>query len=62
MNAIIGFSKMVGSPEFDENEKGKFVEIIITNGKLLLTLINDMISLSKIESNTLVVKKSMPVE
>lgn len=57
MNAIIGFSKMIGSAEFDDEEKSKFVEIIITNGKLLLTLINDMISLSKIESNTLVVKK-----
>jgi len=59
MNAIIGFSKMVGSPDFDDDEKSKFVEIIISNGKLLLTLINDMISLSKIESNTLVVKKSL---
>ena len=55
MNAIIGFSRMIGSPEFDDDEKSKFVEIIINNGKLLLTLINDMISLSKIESNTLVV-------
>ncbi len=58
MNAIIGFSKMIGSSDFDDQEKSKFVEIIVTNGKLLLTLINDMISLSKIESNTLVVKKS----
>jgi len=57
MNAIIGFSKMIGSSDFDDEEKGKFIEIIISNGKLLLTLINDMISLSKIESNTLVVKK-----
>jgi PAS domain S-box-containing protein len=56
MNAIIGFSKMIGSPEFDDEEKSKFVEIIISNGKVLLSLINDMISLSKIESNTLVVK------
>lgn len=59
MNAIIGFSKMIGSSDFDDQEKAKFVEIIITNGKLLLDLINDMISLSKIESNTLVVKKSL---
>lgn len=56
MNAIIGFSKMIGSPDFDDEEKGKFVDIIITNGKLLLALINDMISLSKIESNTLTVR------
>jgi len=59
MNAIIGFSKMVGSSDFDEEEKTKFVEIIISNGKLLLNLINDMISLSKIESNTLTVKKGI---
>lgn len=58
MNAIIGFSRMIGSSEFDEEEKSKFIDIIITNGKLLLALINDMISLSQIESNTLVVKKS----
>jgi len=58
MNAIIGFSKMVGSPDFEDEEKSKFIEIIIANGKLLLGLINDMISLSKIESNTLVVRKS----
>lgn len=58
MNAIIGFSKMIGSPEFDDEEKEKFIEIIVANGKRLLNMINDMISLSKIESNTLVVKKS----
>ena len=57
MNAIIGFSRMIGSSDFNDQEKSKFVEIIVTNGKLLLSLINDMISLSKIESNTLVVKK-----
>ena len=58
MNAIIGFSKMLGSPDFDEDEKAQFIEIVITNGKLLMDLINDMISLSKIESNTLELKKS----
>ena len=59
MNAIIGFSKMIGSPDFEDEEKEQFIEIIITNGKLLMELITDMISLSKIESNTLEVKKSM---
>ncbi len=54
MNAIIGFSKMVGSPEFDMEEKNRFVEIILSNGKLLMEMINDMISLSKIESNQVI--------
>ena len=58
MNAIIGFSRMIGSPDFDEEEKSRFIDIIITNGKLLMELINDMISLSKIESNTIEIRKS----
>ncbi|HAH22496.1 MAG TPA: hypothetical protein DCL77_01805, partial [Prolixibacteraceae bacterium] len=58
MNAIIGFSKMIGSPDFDEEEKAQFIEIIVSNGKALMELINDMITLSKIESDTLQIKKS----
>jgi PAS domain S-box-containing protein len=57
MNAIIGFSRMLSSPDFDLEEKNKFVDIIVSNGKALLELINDMISLSKIESDMIVVKK-----
>lgn len=58
MNAIIGFSKMVGSADFSMEEKNKFLDIIISNGKMLMSLINDMISLSKIESNQVEVIKS----
>ncbi len=58
MNAIIGFSKMVGSPEFDMEEKNRFIDIILSNGKLLMEMINDMISLSKIESNQVVVSNT----
>ena len=58
MNAIIGFSKMIGSSDFDLEEKNRFIDIIISNGKLLMEMINDMISLSKIESNQVTVKES----
>jgi PAS domain S-box-containing protein len=57
MNAIIGFSKMVGSPDFDLEEKNRFIDIITSNGKLLMEMINDMISLSKIESKQVTVKE-----
>jgi len=57
MNAIIGFSRMIGSPDFDEEEKNRFVDIIISNGKLLMEMINNMISISKIESNQVVPQK-----
>ena len=59
MNAIIGFSKMMGSDDFDVEEKAQFIDIIVNNGKSLMSLINDMISLSKIESDTLEVKRSL---
>ncbi|WP_430974432.1 PAS domain-containing sensor histidine kinase [Sunxiuqinia rutila] len=58
MNAIIGFSKMIGSPDFDQEEKNRFIDIITSNGKLLMEMINDMISLSKIESHQVTVKES----
>ncbi|MEL7589219.1 MAG: ATP-binding protein [Prolixibacteraceae bacterium] len=58
MNAIIGFSRMIGSPDFDTEEKERFIEIIVSNGKLLMEMINNMISISKIESNQVTVNKS----
>lgn len=57
MNAIIGFSRMIGSPDFDTDEKNRFIEIIINNGRLLMEMVNDMISISKIESKQVVVHK-----
>ncbi|MGV8136390.1 MAG: ATP-binding protein [Mangrovibacterium sp.] len=59
MNAIIGFSRMIGSPDFDNEEKERFVEIIVSNGKLLMEMVNNMISISKIESNQITVTKGI---
>ncbi|MFV0377915.1 MAG: sensor histidine kinase [Mangrovibacterium sp.] len=58
MNAIIGFSQMIGSPDFDMEEKNRFIDIVVSNGKLLMEMINDMISISKIESKQVVMYKS----
>jgi PAS domain S-box-containing protein len=58
MNAILGFSKMLGSNEYSKDEKDYFVEIIDFSGQKLDTLINDMICLAQIESHTLVAKKT----
>lgn len=57
MNAIIGFSRMIGSPDFDMEEKNRFIDIVVSNGKLLMEMINDMISISKIESKQVVMHK-----
>ncbi|MFZ5948032.1 MAG: PAS domain S-box protein [Stygiobacter sp.] len=52
MNAIIGFSDMLYSSITDEKNK-KRVEAIRSSGKALLTLINDILDLSKVEAGKL---------
>ncbi|MCL3779643.1 PAS domain S-box protein [Prolixibacteraceae bacterium JC049] len=59
MNAIIGFARMLESPDFDQEDRSRFVSIIVQNGELLLKMITDMISLSKIEANQIDVDKSL---
>ncbi len=49
MNGILGYSQLLLEAE-DKEELTLFVEVIKENGKHLLTLINDIIDLSKIEA------------
>lgn len=54
LNAIVGFSDMlVNEPEFSNEERQEFVDIINTNTKLLLKLVGDVLELSRIESGNL---------
>jgi len=55
MNSIIGFSNLLNSSDPDEELKGLYVNRIITNSELLLTLITDIIDLAKIESGQLTI-------
>ncbi|TKG91097.1 PAS domain-containing sensor histidine kinase [Puteibacter caeruleilacunae] len=57
MNAILGFSKMLASPDFEEEERLKFINIITHNGEILMKLLTDMINLSKIETGQIEVEK-----
>ncbi len=50
LNAIVGFSSMIIETDDDE-EKANFSQIITTNSDILLNLINDILDLSRIESN-----------
>ena len=54
LNAIVGFSDMLANePEFSNEERQEFVNIINTNTKLLLKLVGDVLELSRIESGNL---------
>ena len=54
LNAIVGFSDMLANePEFSDEERQEFVDIINTNTKLLLKLVGEVLELSRIESGNL---------
>lgn len=54
LDAIVGFSDMLANePEFSNEERQEFVDIINTNTKLLLKLVGDVLELSRIESGNL---------
>jgi PAS domain S-box-containing protein len=50
MNAICGFSNLLLDSSIADDQKESFVEIININGQQLLSIINDIIDISKIES------------
>jgi len=53
LNAIIGFSEVLLDPHLgplDDAERAEFLTNILTSGKHLLRLINDVLDLSKVEA------------
>jgi CheY-like chemotaxis protein len=52
MNAIIGFAELMNSSDLSKEEIKEFTSIIILKSNELLHLINDILDVSKIESNT----------
>lgn len=57
MNAIIGFSELLEDSNQDTEDKTLFVKLIRKNGEILLNLINDIIDISKIEADLMVIRK-----
>ena len=51
MNSVLGFSKLLKSDELAKQDRQKYLEIIDSNSKQLLNLIDDIIDVAKIESN-----------
>jgi signal transduction histidine kinase/CheY-like chemotaxis protein len=58
MHAILGFSSLLDEKSVSEEEKTEYIAIIKRSGKELMTIINDIIDISKIDSNLLKIKKS----
>lgn len=58
MNAIIGFSELLNIGEISHEKRKEYADIIKNKGSLLLTLIDDIIEVSKFESGHLNIHKS----
>jgi len=53
MNAIIGFAEMLHEENYTPQEHSKFTKLIGENGRKLLSIIDDIIDIAKIESGQL---------
>ena len=50
LNAIVGFSELLASSEYSEEEKIRFAGEVNHSSELLLNLVNDVLDLSRLES------------
>ncbi len=58
LNAIIGFANQLTTFYKNDKEYQRYITIVKNSGEHLLNLINDILEISKIEANKLIVKKS----
>jgi len=57
MNTIIGFTDLINAEIVSEDERKKYLNLIKNSSESLLSLINDIIDISKIESGQMFVRK-----
>ncbi len=56
LNAIVGFSELQAMDDYSKEEKEEFVKLIKENSNLLLTLINEILDMSRIESGRMTIE------
>lgn len=58
MNGILGFLELLKEPDLDSDSRRKYIDIVIKSGQRLLTTINNIIEISKIDSDQITVHTS----
>ncbi len=57
LNGILGFSGMIAEDELSKDERQKYQDIIENSGQRLLSIVNDILDISMIQSNQIKIKK-----
>ena len=57
VNAILGFSALLETNDITAEERNDYISVIHQNGNQLIRLINDILDISKIDSNQIVMSK-----
>ena len=58
LNSILGFSELLADSELDDEVKNEFIQNIIIGGNNLLSIISDIMDISKMESGEITIRKS----
>ncbi len=58
MNGILGFTELLKEPKLTGDEQQEYIKIIEKSGRRMLNIINDIISISKVESGQMEVSLS----
>ena len=58
MNGILGFLELLKEHDLSETSKTQYIEIVNKSGQRLLNTINDIIEISKIDSEQIIIQKS----
>jgi PAS domain S-box-containing protein len=58
LNCILGFSELLTDPDLDNDQRTEFNQLIEISGKNLLSIINDIVDISKIEAGQLIITKN----
>ncbi len=60
MNGVLGFAELMLQGELDQDQR-RFAELIVQSGRTMMTLLNDVLDLSKIESGQFAIDRA-PVD
>jgi PAS domain S-box-containing protein len=58
MNGILGFADLLKKPNLSVDTQNQYIEIINSSGKRMLSIINDLIDISKIEAGQIEIRKT----